>query len=106
MSLASRKPELRLGRFAVALLSILALTISLANRTADLKLSTHTSVESQARKGEVQHRDRDAFVWAPILANSGPFYLAVSAEPIMPEESLVFSEQVDSCLYNRPPPLS
>jgi len=106
MSLASRKHELLLGRFAVALLSVLALTISLASRTAELKLSSHTSVESQAQKGEVQHRDRDAFVWAPMLANSGSFYLAVLSEPVMPEESTILCEQVDSCLYNRPPPLS
>jgi hypothetical protein len=90
----------------VVSLGILALTISLASRTVNLRLSAQASVASQAQHAEIQHRDRDAFGWAPILASSDPFYLPVVSEPVVLEKTLVRSEQVDTCLYNRPPPHS
>jgi hypothetical protein len=96
----------QLWRCLVVSLSILALTVSLANRTADFHLSAHTSVESHSQKAKIQHRDRDAFVWAPALANSTPFYLSVTSEPVATEQTPVLSDEVDDCLYNRPPPIS
>jgi hypothetical protein len=102
---ASQRPE-RLRRWVVVSLGIVALTISLASRTFDLRLSTQTSVTSQAQRATIQHRDRDAFGWAPVLANSEPFYLSVSPQPVAPETTPILSEEVDDCLYTRPPPLS
>jgi hypothetical protein len=93
-------------RCLVVSLGILVLTISLASRTVDLSLSTQTSVTSQPQKAKIQHRDRDAFVWAPVLANAEPFYLSVSLERVAPATTPVLSDEVDDCLYNRPPPLS
>jgi len=96
----------QLWRCLVVSLGILALTVSLASRTVNLKLSAQASVASQAQSAKIQHRDRDAFIWVPALASSEPFYLPVISEPVVSEEAPVLSEQVDSCLYNRPPPLS
>lgn len=95
-----------LGRSAVVFLGVLALTVSLASRTADLNISTHQSVQSQTQKAKVQHRDRDAHGWSPVVTDSEPFYLAVCAKPLVPHTTQVIAEQLDSCLYNRPPPRS
>ena len=102
---AWERPE-QWGRWVVVTLGIVALTISLASRTFDLKLSTQTSLTSQTQQATIQHRDRDACGWAPALANSEPFYLSVSPQPVAPETTPILSEEVDDCLYNRPPPLS
>jgi hypothetical protein len=45
-------------------------------------------------------------MWAPVLANAEPFYLSVSLERVAPAKTPVLSDEVDDCLYNRPPPLS
>jgi hypothetical protein len=96
----------QLWRGWVVSLAVLTLTISLASRTVELRLSAQTSVGSQAHQAKIQHRDRDAFGWAPPLANSEPFYVSVSPQPVAPEKTPNLSEEVDHCLYNRPPPLS
>lgn len=95
-----------LGRPAIVFLGVLALTVSLASRTADLNISTHQSVQAQTQKAKVQHRARDAHGWSPVVTDSEPFYLAVCAKPLVPHTTQVISEQLDSCLYNRPPPRS
>jgi len=94
------------GRSVLVFLGVLTLTVSLASRTVDLNISTHPSVQSQTQKAKVQHRDRDAHGWSPFVTDSEPFYLAVCAKPIMPDKTQVISEQLDTCLYNRPPPHS
>ncbi len=93
-------------RWVVVSLGILALTVSLASRTADFHLSSHPTVDSQDQKGKIQHRDRDAFVWAPVLPSAAAFYLPVSVEPVVSEQAPILSVEVDDCLCNRPPPLS
>jgi hypothetical protein len=102
----SYKRVRQLARSAIVFLGVLALTVSLASRTADLNISTHQSVQSQTQKAKVQHRDRDAHGWPPVVTDSEPFYLAVCAKPLVPEKTQVISEQLDTCLYNRPPPQS
>jgi hypothetical protein len=106
MSSLSCKRVRLLGRSVVVFLGVLALTVSLASRTADLNISAHQSVQSQTQKAKVQHRDRDAHGWSPVVTDSDPFYLAVCAKTLVPENTQVISEQLDSCLYNRPPPRS
>jgi len=41
-----------------------------------------------------------------VLVNSTPFYLSVTSEPVATEQAPVLSDEVDDCLYNRPPPIS
>jgi len=106
MVLVSCKHVRLVGRSLVVFLSVLTLTVSLASRTADLNISPHQSVQAQTQKGKLQHRDRDAHRWSPVVMDSEPFYLAVCAKPLVPEKTQVISEQLDTCLYNRPPPHS
>lgn len=106
MLLVSRKRVRLVGRSVLVFLGVLTLTVSLASRTVDLNISTHPSVHPQTQKAKIQHRDRDAHGWSPFVTDSEPFYLAVCAKPIMPDKTQVISEQLDPCLYNRPPPLS
>ena len=93
-------------RCLVAFLAILTLTVSLAARTFDTNLQTHASISSQAEKAKIQHRDKSGSQWTPVLDRIEPFYLAVSAQPVEPEQEPLLSPHVDDCLYNRPPPLS
>ena len=93
-------------RCLVAFLAMLTLTVSLAGRTFDTNLQTHTSVSSQAEKAKIQHRDKSGSQWTPVLDRIEPFYAVVCSQAVEPEEEPLLSPHVDDCLYNRPPPRS
>jgi len=90
--------------WVVIVLSIVALTATLATRTSVVTLSHGVSVASQRSNPSRQHLDRDAVGWAPpvatpVIAEDVSFYPLVSpAGP--PVSGLLF----DKALYNRPPP--
>lgn len=90
--------------WVVIVLSIAALTVTLATRTSVVTLSHSFSVDSQLSNSSGQHLDSDAVGWAPpvatlVMAEDVSFYPLVSpAGPPVP--GLLF----DRALYNRPPP--
>jgi len=90
--------------WVVIVLSIAALTVTLATRTSVVTLSHSFSVDSQLSNSSGQHLDSDAVGWAPpvatlVMAEDVSFYPLVSpAGP--PVSGLLF----DKALYNRPPP--
>ena len=84
----------------------LALCVSLASRTVDLKIADRPTVASSTQKAKIQHLDKDAFGWSSPVSGFALFLALAPHAEAMVEEHLVFSHDVDTCLYNRPPPLS
>jgi hypothetical protein len=90
--------------FAVILLAICALTVSLATRTFRLTIPNAVSAQSADSHPMRQHMDRDAAPWTPQVPILSPlqvpeFYPRVApAGPPIP--SVFFNEN----LSNRPPP--
>jgi hypothetical protein len=88
----------------VVVLTICALTTSLATRTFRLHFSPTATVRTNSAQAMRQHLDRDAVRWVapvPVLTTlqAPTFYPRVApAGPPLP--SLFFDES----LYNRPPP--
>jgi hypothetical protein len=88
----------------VILLSVSALTASLATRTFHLKLFDCITVQSNSPQAVRQHLDRDATQWASPVPKFGPlqtstFHLNLAtAGPYLPKLIL------DENLYKRPPP--
>jgi hypothetical protein len=90
----------------IAVAAIVVLSATLASRTVDVKFHRQTTVTSQAQKAKIQHRDKDGACWAPPVATSEPFYLAVSACPVEGTDDPPLPVRVDDVRYNRPPPRS
>jgi hypothetical protein len=84
----------------------LALCVSLASRTVDLKLSDRPTVTSSAQKAKIQHLDKDAFGWSSPVSAFTIFLALAPHTEAMVEENVVSSLEVDTCLYNRPPPVA
>ena len=85
---------------------ILALCISLASRTVDLKLVDRPTATNATQKAKIQHLDKDAFGWSSPVSGFALFLAPAPHSEAMIAEPLVPSHEVDSCLYNRPPPLA
>ena len=84
----------------------LALCVSLASRTINLRIADHPTVTSSAQKAKIQHLDKDAFGWSSPVSVFTLFLALAPHTEAMLEEYPVVSHDVDTCLYNRPPPLS
>jgi hypothetical protein len=84
----------------------LALCVSLASRTVDLKLANRPTVASATQKARIQHLDKDAFGWSSPVSAFTLFLAPAPHAEAMVEEPLVLFHHVYTCLYNRPPPLS
>jgi len=97
----AEKP-LSLRRFIVSL-AILALTISLANRTFQGSFDSRATVHSVSVNSKVQHRDKDA---SELVAPVATFSLLYVTEPsiVSARVQRVFLDFDHDCLYNRPPP--
>jgi hypothetical protein len=84
----------------------LALCVSLASRTVNLKISDRPAVANSAQKAKIQHLDKDAFSWtSPVSAFALFLAVAPHNEAIVDEAAIPF-RGIDPRLYNRPPPLS
>ena len=84
----------------------LSLCVSLASRTVNLRISDHPTVANSAQKAKIQHLDKDAFGWSSPVSAFALFLALAPHTEAMVEERPVLSHDVDTCLYNRPPPLS
>jgi len=88
----------------VVTLSILALTISLANRTFEGSFDTSPTAHSASSKAKIQHRDKDATKWvAPIAVFAWLRRTRISI--VQPEEHRPLAAVLYASLYNRPPPI-
>jgi hypothetical protein len=85
-------------------LAILALTISLANRTFEGSFDTHPTAHSATSKAKIQHRDRDAAKWFPPIAVFARFCPA-RISIVQPKEDRSQVTVFYDSLYNRPPPI-
>lgn len=91
-------------RVVLVSLTILALTISLANRTFEGSFDTHPTLHSASSKAKIQHRDKDAAKWvAPVAVFERLRPIQISVVTHVEERSLI--AVLYDCLYNRPPPL-
>jgi len=85
--------------------AILALTVSLANRTVHLSFSDTPRVHSSSPDAKIQHCDKDHSGWiSPIAKFVVSFVIEPSLTP-SPTNRVVVALNYDS-LYNRPPPIS
>lgn len=91
-----------LGFFCV----ILSLCISLASRTVSLELVDSPAVHSSLAKAKVQHLDKDAFEWTSPVAAFAVLLIPAARTEAVANEQAAPSYDVDTCLYNRPPPLA
>ncbi len=90
----------------IVCLAALALVVSLASRTFEFSSDPHTAARSGVVEGKRQHLDRDVTNWtAPVAAFVSPQWRPVMAT-IPPASEPLIAVDRDSCLYNRPPPLS
>lgn len=92
-------------RGLVALLAVLALSVSLAGRVFPGVVYQSTSVYSGSACERVQHRDADALRWVPPTAVYTLLWTTESAISSEPLGQIHFHPHYDS-LYNRPPPVS
>ena len=93
-------------RGVMALLAILALTVSLANRVPHtLSFDKAPTAHSSSSTEKIQHRDQDASRW---VASAATFALLWASEPSVPLDAdrRVPVRLQDNSLHNRPPPLS
>jgi hypothetical protein len=87
-------------------IAVLALVFSLASRTIHLSIYDSPTAQSDSPKAKIQHPNKDAVQWTAAAASFLLFWLlSTSLEPALGEKPLL-ARHVDSCLYNRPPPLS
>ena len=92
-------------RGSIVSLTILALTVSLANRTVRLHFSDTPTVHSSSPDAKIQHRDKDHAGWiAPIAKLVVSFVIEPSLKP--PAAGRVVVALHYDSLYNRPPPIS
>lgn len=91
-------------RAFVSLFGVIALTVTLAGRTFDVRVCSRPSVSLQSEKAKIQHRDKNGAQWSPPRPSLEPFYIAVCSEAVQPEQEPPLPGQIDDCLYNRPPP--
>ena len=89
----------------VALLAIVALTVTLAGRVFHADIYNTSSAHSASAYEKVQHRDVDASRWAPPEATYALLWATERSPDIEPTEQVYFHPHYDS-LYNRPPPVS
>lgn len=92
-------------RGALAVLAILALTVSLAGRVFGGSVYSSTSIHSGCSCVKMQHRDSDAARWAPPVATYALLWSSERSGSIEPAEQVQFHPHYDS-LYNRPPPIA
>ena len=100
----ARKRFFSLRGLAVCL-AILALTVSLANRTVHFLSYDRSTVHSTSPDAKIQHRDKDHSNWISPIVN---FVVRCVSEPSLKpvsSERVVAVLDYDS-LYNRPPPVS
>jgi hypothetical protein len=104
---AYRLPERRpFGRHGlVALILVLGLTVSLAERVFAGEIYSNSAVHSGACSAKVQHRDTDAVRWAPPVPAYSLLWTAERSPDAAPIDRPYFHPHYDS-LYNRPPPVS
>ena len=92
-------------RGVIVSFAILALTVSLANRTVHLSFSDTPGVYSSSPDARIQHCDKDHSGWfSPIAKFVVSFVIEPSLNP-SPTNRVVVALNYDS-LYNRPPPIS
>jgi len=84
----------------------LALCVSLASRTVDLKISDHAAATSATQKAKIQHLDKDAFGWTSPVSAFAIFLAPAPHAAAMVEEPLLLLHTLDAPLYNRPPPVA
>jgi len=100
----AKKRFFGLGGLAI-LLAILALTVSLANRTVHARFCNISTVHSASPDAKIQHRDKDHSTWISPIVN---LVVRCVIEPLLKPfsgERVVAVLNCDS-LYKRPPPVS
>lgn len=91
-------------RAAVLLLAVASLVASLAGRTFGYQGDQHTAVRSGHADPKHQKLERDLPAWSiPLAVFVPPLWSEVSSPVVAASEPLV-PVDLDSCLYNRPPP--
>ena len=86
--------------------AILSLVLSLASRTIQLNVADTVTTQSDSPKAKIQHLNRDAAEWTSPIAGFLLFWLVVVLLETAVKEKPLVPLHIDSCLYNRPPPLA
>jgi hypothetical protein len=92
------------GRHLVVLLTIFAISVSVATRTFHGFDLDHPSVESNPAHAMRQHLAADAVVLTKPVSNLGAMLLPVAAPHAPPVEVQIPTVELAQSLYNRPPP--
>ena len=93
-------------RKLVICLACLALVVSLASRTIHISALDNPTAQSDSPKAKIQHLNKDAAQWTAPVASFLLFWLAVTSIQAASDENPPIPLDLDTCLYNRPPPLS
>jgi hypothetical protein len=93
-------------RGLVISLACLALIVSLASRTIHLSAIDDPIVQPDSPKAKIQHLVKDAVQWTAPVASFLLFWVVVICFRTVSEENHLVSLHLDTCLYNRPPPLA
>ena len=93
-------------RGLVISLACVALVVSLASRTIHLSAVDNPAVQSDSPRAKIQHLVKDAVQWTAPVASFFLFWVVVVSFRAASEKNHPVPLGLDTCLYNRPPPLA
>lgn len=99
-------PRLFSWRRLLICVAVISLVVSLASRTIHLSIYDGPTAQSDSPKAKIQQLSKDAAQWTAPAASFLLFWLVTTSLETALGEKPLFPLHVDSCLYNRPPPLS